>query len=98
MDQMDIYRFRRELRTLTSKGLLEMAFKQKEKKCILLGEPCQYKITYEGAAFCISELLGKGCEAEYLRKLLADEDAETKCQRSGEPLELLTGLRFPDFL
>jgi len=92
---MDFYTFRRELRHLTSKELLEMAFKQKEKGCIL-GGLCQYKITYKGAGFCISELLGKGCEMEYLRKLFADGDSESKRKAYEEPLELPIGLQFPD--
>lgn len=92
---MDIYGLRTELRHLTAKELLEMALKQKEKDCIL-GGFCQYKITYNGTGFCISELLGKGCEMEYLRKLLADEDARSKHQGSKEPLQLPIGLRFPD--
>jgi hypothetical protein len=96
MGAMDIYRFRRELKNLTNKELLEMAFKQKKKKCVLLGGPCRYKMTYEGAGFCLSELFGKGCEMDYLCKLLADEDAETKCQRPGQFSQLPIGLRFPD--
>ena len=91
---MDIQRFRKELRHLTAKELLEMALKQKEKDCVL-GGLCQYKIVYEGAGFCILELLGKGCEMEYLRKLLADEDAQSKPQCSDEPLPLPIGLRIP---
>jgi hypothetical protein len=92
---MDIYRLRTELRHLTDRELLERAFGQKEKGCIL-GGLCQYKIIYKGAGFCISELLGKGCEMEYLRKLLADEDAKSKRQSSEKPLQLPIGLRFPD--
>ena len=91
---MDIYRYRRELRHLTVKELLEVAFRQKEKECVL-GGICQYKIAYEGAGFCILELLGKGCEAECLRKLLADEAAESKDQGSEEPLPLPIGPRLP---
>jgi hypothetical protein len=95
MDQLDIYKFRKELRNLTDKELLEIAFKQRERSC-LLGGLCHYKITYKGVGFCISELLGKGCEMEYLRTLLAEEGAESKCQRSREPLPLPISLRFPD--
>ncbi len=90
---MNIYRFRKELRDLTSKELLEMAFKQKEKGCIL-GGLCQYKIVYEGAGFCISEVLRKGCAMEYLRKLLVDEDMEDEHLRSEEILQLSINFRF----
>jgi hypothetical protein len=92
---MDIHRFRRELRHLTAKELLEMALSQKEKGCVL-GGLCQYKIVYEGAGFCVLELLGKRCEMEYLRKLLADEDTQSKPKSSDEPLPPAIGLWLPN--
>jgi hypothetical protein len=84
---------RKELRHLQDKELLEMAFKQKQKDCVL-GGLCQYKIIYKGAGFCILELLGKGCEIEYLQKLLGDEDAKSGEQSHDECLQLPIGLRF----
>ncbi len=84
---MDIYRFRWELRHLAAKELLEMAFRQKEKNCTL-GGLCQYKILYKGAGFCILELLRKGCEMEYIRKLLAGEEAPSGHADSKGPFAL----------
>jgi hypothetical protein len=92
---MDVFLLRKELRHLTGKELLEMAFKQKEKDCVL-GGVCQYKIVYKGTGFCISEILRKGCEIEYLRKLVADEDAKSGKQSEEEHLQLPMGPRFPD--
>ncbi len=94
-DQMDIFRFRTELKHLTDRELLEIASQQKEEHCIL-GGLCQYKIIYKGAGFCISELKGKGCEKEYLRKLFADEDVKSEHPSSEEALQLPIGFRFPD--
>jgi hypothetical protein len=90
---MEVYRFRIELRRLTAKGLLEIAFKQKEKNCAF-GGLCRYKIIYRGAGFCVSELLGKGCETEFLRKLPTEEDAEKKCQGSGGSFQQQMGWGF----
>jgi hypothetical protein len=92
---MDIFRLRTELRHLTGRELLEMAIKQKEKDCIL-GGLCHYRIIYKGAGFCVSEVLGKGCEMEYLRKLFADEEVKCKHQSPEENLQMPIGLRFPE--
>ncbi len=80
---MDIHRFRKELRRLRPKELLEMALKQKEKNCVL-GGLCQYKVVYGEAGFCVLELLGKRCEAECFRELVTESDLQTRRESSVE--------------
>ncbi len=69
----DILIFRAELKRLGRCTLLEMAFRQKEKKCVLSGL-CPFNLNYKGYGFCISELLGEGCQEERLRRLCPDEE------------------------
>ncbi len=56
------------MRKLKSKKLFEVAMNQKEHKCILKGFCC-FHFRYEGYAFCLSEVLGKGCEVQKLENL-----------------------------
>jgi len=45
-----------------------MLMNQKESRCLLNGL-CSFRFEYKGYTFCISEVLGKGCELEKLKKL-----------------------------
>ena len=65
---MNFQSVRGKLRRLKSKTLFEVAMNQKEYKCILNGF-CSFHFMYEGYAFCISEVLGKGCEIQKLENL-----------------------------
>ena len=60
---MDFHLIRRELRRLGVKNLYEMVMNQKESKCILNGL-CSFYFKYRGYGFCLSEVLGKGCELQ----------------------------------
>jgi len=58
-----ILEFRAELRRLGRVTLLKMAFSQREKHCVLRGL-CPFYIDYKGYGFCVSEILGEGCQEE----------------------------------
>jgi hypothetical protein len=68
-----IFRARAELRRMAKANLLKMAFCQKEKKC-LLGGTCPFLLEYQCILFCVSEIMGQGCQIEKLR-LLSNENA-----------------------
>ena len=74
-----IFRARAELRQMAKANLLKMVFCQKEKKC-LLGGTCPFLLEYRCILFCVSEILGQGCQIEKLR-LLSDENLQSE----GEP-------------
>ena len=59
---------RLELRRLGSKRLFKILVNQKESKCLMHGL-CPLLFKYKGYTFCLSEVLGQGCEIESLKKL-----------------------------
>ena len=65
---MNFLSVRSELRRLGSKKLFKILMNQKESKCLLNGF-CSLLFKYEGYTFCLSEVLGRGCEIENLEKL-----------------------------
>ncbi len=65
---LDIQSIREKLRKLKCKNLCEMVMKQRKSKCLLNGY-CPLHFRYEGFTFCVSEVLGKGCEVQRLEKL-----------------------------
>lgn len=65
---MDFHSVRAEVRRLGKKNLLKMLMGQKESKCLLNGL-CSLHFKYKGYTFCISEVLGEGCESQKLKKL-----------------------------
>jgi hypothetical protein len=65
---MDFHLVRAELRRLGKKNLFNMLMNQKESRCFFSGL-CSFRFEYKGYSFCISEVLGKGCELEKLKKM-----------------------------
>jgi len=65
---MNFHLVRTELRRLGKKHLFNMLMNQKESRCLLNGL-CSFRFEYKGYIFCISEVLGEGCELEKLKKL-----------------------------
>ncbi len=59
---------RGKLRKLKCKKLFEMAMNQGKTRCTLSGY-CPLCFKYEGYTFCLSEVLGKGCEVQKMEKL-----------------------------
>ena len=73
--------------------LLKMAFCQKEKKCIL-GGVCPFLLEYQGILFCVSEIMGEGCQIEKLR-LLSDENDQSDGGISPKAVKLAIGPCLP---
>jgi hypothetical protein len=69
-----IFRARAELRQMARANLLKMAFSQKEKLCLLGGGACPFLLHYHSILFCVSEILGQGCQFEK-SSLLSDDNA-----------------------
>jgi len=65
---MDFHSVRAEVRRLGKKNLFKMLMGQKESRCLLNGL-CSFYFEYKGYTFCISEILGEGCESQKLKKL-----------------------------
>jgi len=61
-------------------NLLKMALCQKEKKCVL-GGVCPFLLEYQCILFCVSEILGQGCQIEKSR-LLSSESAQSESEIS----------------
>jgi hypothetical protein len=77
---MDFHLVRTEVRRLGKKNLFKMLMGQKESKCLLNGL-CSLRFNYKGYPFCISEVLGEGCESQRLKNL--EQEA---CEARGEPI------------
>ncbi len=74
--------------------LLKMAFSQPEKNCVL-GGTCPFLLNYQEILFCVSEVLGQGCQMEKLRALLSSEDAHDKGYDPEQSLDLSVGPLLP---
>jgi len=79
---MNFHSVRLELRRSGSKKLLKILMNQKESKCLMHGF-CSLLFKYEGYTFCLSEVLGQGCEIENLKKL----EEEICKSEEGPPFE-----------
>jgi len=66
-----------------------MLMSQKESKCLLNGL-CSLHFDYKGYTFCLSEILGEGCESERLKKLEKEacerEESQLPQENVGESL------------
>ena len=79
---MNFHSVRSELRRMGSKNLFKMLMSQKESRCILNGL-CSFHSVYKGYAFCLSEVLGEGCESQRLKKLEKETCEREEGQASG---------------
>jgi len=66
---MDVLKDRFELKMMNRRDLFNLAVSQKISKCLIGGRPCCYYLQYRGSSFCVSEILGKGCQVESLEQL-----------------------------
>jgi len=64
---MNFRSVRTELRKMGRKNIFTMLMSQKESKCLLNGL-CSLHFDYKGYTFCLSEILGEGCESQRLKK------------------------------
>ncbi len=66
---MDFHSIKGELRGLGIRILFEMVMNQREFKCLIMNGPCPFYFKHKGYGFCLSEVLGKGCEWQQMEKL-----------------------------
>jgi hypothetical protein len=78
---------RSELRRMGRKNLFKMLMSQKESKCILNGL-CSFHFEYKGYTFCLSEVLGEGCESEKQKKLKKEACDREEAEASRENFEI----------
>jgi hypothetical protein len=88
-----IFLARAKLRQIAKANLLKMAFRQKEKNCAL-GGACPFLLEYQCILFCVSEILGQGCQIEKLR-LLSDENAQSEEESPRKTVKLAVGPCLP---
>ncbi len=84
---MNFILVRAELRRMGRKNLLKMLMSQKESKCILNGL-CSFHFGYKGYTFCLSEVLGEGCESEKQKKLEKEACDPEEAEASRENFEI----------
>jgi len=66
---MDVFQIRNELRKMNRKYLLRLASTQRISKCVIGGQACGLYLSYKGFRFCVSEIMGEGCQVEKSAKL-----------------------------
>ena len=59
---MDVLKARYELRSLSTGDLFKLALHSRMSYCLIGGRPCGFLLQYKGSNFCVSEILGKGCQ------------------------------------
>ncbi len=90
-----VFKLKAELRKIRKGDPLRMVLDQKERKC-LLGGVCPFLLKYQGILFCVSEILGQGCQVERQR---ADsvQEAQSGGEHSQKPMEAPDGPWLPGF-
>ena len=74
---MDIYKARYELRRMSAGDIFELALNRKISYCLIGGRPCGFLLQYRGSIFCVSEILGKGCQVgELMQSEQLHDEAE----------------------
>ncbi len=74
---MDVYQARNELQRMGRRYLLGLVSTQRISKCFISRRPCCLHLHYQGLNFCISEIMGEGCQVEKsakLKELYPDQD------------------------
>jgi hypothetical protein len=75
-----------ELQGMGRGDLLKLALNRRMSSCLVGARPCGFYLKYKGTSFCVSEVLGKGCQVESL-------DASEECNSPEEE----TNFSFPFF-
>jgi hypothetical protein len=76
-----VFKLKAELRKMRKGDLLRMILSQKERKC-LLGGICPFLLEYQRILFCVSEILGQGCQME---RLHFNQKAQGEGEHSQKP-------------
>ncbi len=66
---MDFYEARKELRRMGRRRLLRLVSAQKISGCLIGGRACGLYLHYKGFNFCVSEIMGQGCQVERAARL-----------------------------
>jgi len=66
---MDFYEARKELQRMNRGDLFRLASGLRISRCLISGGACSFYLQYKGFNFCISEILGQGCQVERVEKL-----------------------------
>jgi hypothetical protein len=67
---MEFHEARNKLRRMGKADLLELASNQGGiSRCAIGGEACGLYFRYEGLGFCVSEILGQGCQVQRTKTL-----------------------------
>jgi hypothetical protein len=66
---MDVYETRKELRRMDRGDLLRLVSEQRISRCLIGGQPCGLYMHYKGFNFCISEIIGEGCQLKGMKKM-----------------------------
>ena len=66
---MDILKAKTELKRMSRKDLFNLAVNRRMSHCLIGGKPCGFHLQHRGSSFCVSELLGEGCQVERLEQL-----------------------------
>lgn len=96
MLQDNIFDIKSELRQMAKGDLLKMVFGQPEENCVL-GGPCPFLLNYQQTQFCVSEVLGQGCQVEKLKAMLRSEEEHGGEQDRGQFPDLIVGFWLPGF-
>ncbi len=91
----DVFKLKAELRKLRERDLLRMVLNQKERKCVLGGK-CPFLLEYRRILFCVSEILGQGCQVERQR-LDSGQDAQSESEGPQRAKELWVEIWLPGF-
>lgn len=75
---MDILKARYELRKMSTGDLFKLALNLRVSYCLIGGGPCGLLLQYKGSNFCVSEIIGKGCQVEKLEQLEQPYDEKEK--------------------
>jgi len=66
---MKLYEVRNKLRRMGKTDLFELASKQGISRCVIGGGACGLYFRHEGLGFCVSEILGQGCQVQRSKTL-----------------------------
>jgi hypothetical protein len=66
---MDVYKARYELRNMGKRHLFRLVSAQRISGCLIGGQVCGLYLHYKGFNFCVSEIMGEGCQLEKSAKL-----------------------------
>jgi len=75
---MDILKARHELRSMRTGDVLKLALNWRLSFCLIGARPCGFLLQYKGSIFCVSEILGKGCQVGRLMQLEQLDDEREK--------------------